>query len=146
MASYGQDAIVPYRYDMIYIIHSSDLVVRPGARHMSGTPPTSFLPLKPAWFHILVALAVEPQHGYAIRSAVEERTAGAVRLWPATLYGSLRELSEAGLIEELGPSEEPDDDQRRRYHRLTGLGRDVLRLESDRLQALVDLARAGLRT
>lgn len=112
---------------------------------MSDATPMSFLPLKTAWFHILLALAEEPQHGYAIRSAVEERTDGAVRLWPATLYGSLRELSDAGLIEELEAVQEPDDDQRRRYHRLTDLGRDVLRAESDRLQALVDAARAGLR-
>ena len=74
----------------------------------------SLLPLKPAWFHILLALADDAQHGYAIRSLVEERTEGRVKLWPATLYGSIRELSEEGLIEALDEAEDPDDDARQR--------------------------------
>lgn len=98
--------------------------------------------MKPVWFHILLALADEARHGYAIRQEVEERTDGAIRLWPATLYGSIRELSEAGFIEALEGEDDPDDDQRRRYYRLTEAGRDALRREVDRLQALVDSARA----
>lgn len=100
-------------------------------------------PLKPVWFHILLALADGARHGFSIREAVEERTDGAVRLWPATLYGSMRDLSEAGLVEALEGKDDPDEDQRRRYYRLTSRGRDVLRAETDRLQALVDAARAS---
>jgi len=66
--------------------------------------PDSFLPLKPNFFHILVTLAPGEQHGYAIMQEVLERTGGKVRLWPASLYGTLRQLLEAGLIEEFGPS------------------------------------------
>ena len=103
--------------------------------------PESLLPLKPAWFHILLSLRQGAQHGYAIRAAVEERSDGAVKLWPATLYGSIRELSEAGAIEALEGDEDPDEDQRRRYYRLTRFGTEVLRAEADRLQSLVDAAR-----
>lgn len=100
-------------------------------------------PLKPAWFHILLALADGAQHGFAIRSRVEDRTGGSVKLWPATLYGSIRELSELGAIEALEGEDDPDDDQRRRYYRLTKMGRELLRAEADRLQDLVDAARAS---
>lgn len=102
-----------------------------------GSPP-----LKPAWFHILLALADGARHGFAIRERVEARTEGEVRLWPATLYGSLRDLTEAGAIEPLEGEDDPDDDQRRQYYRLTERGRVMLRAEADRLQALVDAARA----
>src|ERR1700693_4601647 len=64
--------------------------------------PEAFLPLKTNWFHILLSLAGEDQHGYGIMQEVLERTGGKVRLWPATLYGSLKRLIEAGLIEESG--------------------------------------------
>lgn len=101
------------------------------------------LPLKTAWFHILLALADGAAHGYAVRERVEARTDGAVTLWPATLYGALRDLEELGAIEALEGDDDPDDDQRRRYHRLTAVGRDLLRAETERLQALVDAARAS---
>ena len=100
-------------------------------------------PLKPVWFHILLALADGALHGFAIRESVEARTDGQVKLWPATLYGSVREMTEAALIEPLEGDNDPDDDQRRRYYRLTRAGRDVLRAEADRLQALVDAARSS---
>lgn len=103
----------------------------------------ALLPLKTPWFHILLALADGAQHGYAIRDRVEARTEGAVKLWPATLYGSIRELSERGAIVPLEGDEDPDDDQRRRYYRLTPFGRELLRAEADRLQALVDAARTS---
>jgi DNA-binding PadR family transcriptional regulator len=105
--------------------------------------PQAHLPLKPAWFHILLALGDGAGHGFAIRERVEARTGGALKLWPATLYGSVRDMTEAGLIEPLEGEDDPDDDQRRRYYRLTPLGRDVLRAEADRLQSLVDAARAS---
>jgi len=97
-----------------------------------------FLPLKPQWFHILLALAGEEQHGYGIMQEVLERTMGKVRLWPATLYGSLKRMIEAELIEESSKRPRPElDDARRRYYRLTSLGRQVLDAECERLQGLV---------
>ena len=101
-----------------------------------------FLPLKPAAYHILLALADGPRHGYAIRAAVEALTRGGIRLWPATLYGSVRQLYKARLIEPVDGSAENDDDARRRYYQLTALGRGVLVAETERLQALVEYARA----
>ncbi len=98
----------------------------------------SFLPLKSQWFHILLSLAGEEQHGYGIMQEVLERTTGQVRLWPATLYGSLKRLIEADLIEESPARPSPElDDARRRYYRLTTLGRRVLDAECERLQELV---------
>ncbi len=99
--------------------------------------------LKSAWFHILLALADGAQHGYAIRKSVLDRTEGAVKLYPATLYGSIREMSERNFIEALEGVDDPDEDQRRRYYRLTDTGRDALGGEVARLQGLLDLARAS---
>jgi DNA-binding PadR family transcriptional regulator len=102
------------------------------------TETQSFLPLKTQWFHIMLSLAGEEQHGYGIMQEVLERTTGKVRLWPATLYGSIKRLIEAGLIEESSARPAPElDDARRRYYRLTPLGRDVLNAECERLQELV---------
>ncbi len=103
-------------------------------------PPTpeSFLPLKPHWFHVLLSLAGQEQHGYGIMQEVLERTGGKVRLWPATLYGTLKRLIDADLIEESDERPAPEqDDARRRYYRLTKLGRRVLAAESERLEDLV---------
>lgn len=111
---------------------------------MTKTPaPESFLPLKSNWFHILLSLSGQEQHGYGIMQQVLERTDGKVRLWPATLYGTIKRLIENGLIEE--SDERPDaevDDARRRYYRLTPLGRRVLAAESGRLEELVKVLRA----
>ena len=97
-----------------------------------------FLPLKPQWFHILLSLAGEEQHGYGIMREVLQRTGGKVRLWPATLYGSIKRLIEAGLIEESDERPAPElDDARRRYYRLTSLGKRALDAECERLQELV---------
>ncbi len=106
---------------------------------MSKTPSEErFLPLKPNWFHILLALSGDEQHGYGIMQEVLERTDGKVRLWPATLYGALKRLMDEDLIEESSnrPVAEADD-ARRRYYRLTRLGRRVLEAESRRLEELV---------
>jgi DNA-binding PadR family transcriptional regulator len=98
----------------------------------------SFLPLKPQWFHIMLTLAGGEQHGYGIMQEVLNRTTGKVRLWPATLYGSIKRLIEANLIEESTERPAPElDDARRRYYRLTALGKQVLDAECDRLQELV---------
>ena len=102
--------------------------------------PESMLPLKPHWFHVLLSLAGEEQHGYGIMQEVLSRTSGKVRLWPATLYGTIKRLIDAGLIEESDERPAPDlDDARRRYYRLTRFGRRVLDAESERLEELVRL-------
>jgi DNA-binding PadR family transcriptional regulator len=106
--------------------------------------PETLLPLPPAVFHILVALAEEDRHGYAIMQEVAERTGGKVRLGPGTLYGAVKRMLDDGLIVEL--SERPVvDDERRRYYRMTKLGRRVAAAEAERLGALFQQARsAGL--
>ena len=105
--------------------------------------PESHLPLKPNWFHILLSLAGEEQHGYGIMQEVLERTEGKVRLWPATLYGTLKRLIEEDLIQESEVRPAPEaDDARRRYYALTKLGRKVLAAESARLEELVRVIRS----
>ncbi len=100
--------------------------------------------LDPRSFQILVSLAPAPKHGYVIRQEVEKRTDGEVRLWPATLYGTLAELTERGLIEETSSPAGPGDDPRRRYYALTPAGRSALGAEAVRLEGLARLARAKL--
>lgn len=108
----------------------------------SPTPET-FLPLKPHWFHVLLSLADQEQHGYRIMQEVLDRTDGKVHLWPATLYGTLKRLIEEGLIEESSERPAPElDDARRRYYRLTKLGKEVLAAESERLEDLVRVIRS----
>ena len=105
---------------------------------MTESSVERFVPLKAQWFHILLSLAGEEQHGYGIMQEVLQRTEGKVRLWPATLYGSIKRMIEAGLIEESDERPAPElDDARRRYYRLTALGRRVLDAECERLQELV---------
>jgi DNA-binding PadR family transcriptional regulator len=99
------------------------------------------LPLKPNWLQILVSLAGEERHGYAIMQEVAERTGGKVRLWPATLYGTIRKLEDAGLIEPVEFAQAMGDDERRQYYGLTAFGRRVLAAEVGRLEELVQLAR-----
>lgn len=109
---------------------------------MAEIDPQQFVPLKSQWFHIMISLAGGEQHGYAIMQEVLNRTTGKVRLWPATLYGSIKRLIEAELIEESDERPAPElDDARRRYYRLTALGRRVLDAECDRLQELVHAIR-----
>lgn len=100
----------------------------------------TYLPLSPAVFHILLALAEEERHGYAIMRDVEERTAGVVRIGPGMLYGSIKWLAEDHLIEEV-PSKRREVDDRRRCYRLTTAGRDLLKAEAARLASAVALAR-----
>lgn len=100
------------------------------------------LPLKPKVLHVLLALAEGPRHGYSIMQEVAARTDGQVRLWPAALYGALRELEELDWIVE-SASRPSDDDERRRYFALTPLGTRVLSAEVRRLGAIVDHARAS---
>ena len=101
--------------------------------------PASLLPLTPAMFHVLVALADGEIHGYAIMKAVEELTSGAVSLSTGTLYGIIKRLLNDGLIRESGGA--PKDDERRRSYALTAFGRDVARAEAARLEQTLVLAR-----
>ena len=105
--------------------------------------PQDHLPLTPAVFNILLALADGEKHGYGIMLEVESNTSGMVQMGPGTLYGSIKRMLKAALIEE--SDERPDadlDDERRRYYRLTGNGQQVLRLEAERLASQVATARA----
>ena len=102
----------------------------------------SLLPLSPAVFHILLALADEERHGYAIMRDIEERTGGVVKVGPGMLYGSIKWLVRDGFIEEAPRRPRSDDDERRRYYRMTLAGRELLRAEAARLDAAVGLARA----
>ena len=101
-------------------------------------------PLPLATFHILLALVERELHGYAILQEVERRTAGDLRLSAGTLYRSIQRMLEAGWIEETRDRPAPkDDDERRRYYRITTAGRQVARAEARRLSHLVDLAAAS---
>jgi DNA-binding PadR family transcriptional regulator len=104
--------------------------------------PLPFLPLTPAAFHVLLALADSPRHGYSILKEVEERTNGDVRLSTGTLYGLIKRFLDDELIIEL-PAED-DGNERRRPYRLTPFGRQVARAEAERLEQLVAAAR-GVR-
>ena len=107
----------------------------------TGKAPEAFLPLTPAVFHILLALADGERHGYGIMREIAERTQGTVRMGPGTLYGTIARMLGDGLI--AVADERPDpahDDERRRYYRLTELGRRVASAEALRLEQLVRLA------
>ncbi|HEY3839046.1 MAG TPA: helix-turn-helix transcriptional regulator [Bryobacteraceae bacterium] len=104
--------------------------------------PERFLPLKPQRFYVMLSLAHQEQHGYGIMQEVLERTEGKVHLWPATLYGTIKRLLDDELIEESETRPAPElDDARRRYYRLTAVGRRVLAAESERLEELLGVVR-----
>src|SRR6266702_334150 len=104
--------------------------------------PEAFLPLTPAVFHILLALADSERHGYGIMQEIALRTDGKMRMGPGTLYGSIKRMLADGLIEESGERPDPSlDDERRRYYRLTGFGLRVVQAEAERLALLVRVAR-----
>ena len=101
--------------------------------------------MSPQSLHILVALADRDQHGYGIMQDIAARTEGKLRLSAGTLYGSIKRLLEDGLIVELRPSQRPapeQDDDRRRYYRLTALGRKTAKAEVNRMTELLEQARA----
>jgi DNA-binding PadR family transcriptional regulator len=103
--------------------------------------------MKRNWFFILLSLVGGERHGLAIMRDVLDLTEGAVRLWPATLYGSLEELQGRGWIEELAePGQRPaGESERRRYYRITDAGRQVLTSETERMAGLVRAARSRMR-
>ena len=99
------------------------------------------LPLKPAVFHILLALSEEDLHGLGIADEVEEATGGAMRLGPGTLYRSLKEMTRDGLVRD-APAPAEDEDPRRKFYRITEAGREVLQAEASRYERIVEVARA----
>jgi DNA-binding PadR family transcriptional regulator len=105
--------------------------------------PNGALPLPPAHLHILMALADGEKHGYAVMREVERMTDGEVSMGPGTLYGAIKRMVGAGLVEEIDERPDPDmDDERRRYYRVTGFGARVLSAETERLARLIKAARA----
>lgn len=101
--------------------------------------------MKPHWFYILLSAADRPRYGSAIQEDVRALSGGEVRLWPATLYGSLEELTEKGWLEELEPEEIPRDGAgRERFYRISAEGRAALRREVERMEGLAGVARVRL--
>jgi DNA-binding PadR family transcriptional regulator len=103
--------------------------------------PQTFLPLSVPVLHILLALSDHERHGYALIQAIRESTGGEVDLTASTLYAAVKRLLDDHLVEELRERPQAGDDQRRRYYRITPLGRDVVRLEAARLERTVRIAR-----
>jgi DNA-binding PadR family transcriptional regulator len=105
------------------------------------TDPESLLPLTPAVFHVLLALAGGERHGYAIMQEVAASTDGQIKMGPGTLYGTVKRLLAAQLIEESDERPDPHlDDERRRYYRITPYGRKVAQAEAARMRGLAQLA------
>jgi DNA-binding PadR family transcriptional regulator len=105
--------------------------------------PEAMLPLTPAVFHILLALADGERHGYGIKQEIAARTDGAISIGPGTLYGAIKRLLAQGMIEEADERPDPDlGDERRRYYRLTDFGHRVTQAEAERLAQLVRQAQA----
>jgi PadR family transcriptional regulator PadR len=112
---------------------------------VTGVESVGRKPLKEKQFHILLALAGGPLHGFAIQRAVEQQTDGQLHLWPATLYGSLEALVNRGLIEEVtDPGQRPATSEKRRYYSITPRGSQQLAQLADRMSRLADLAKARI--
>lgn len=112
------------------------------SRHAGENPFASLIPLTPAVFFILLALADGEKHGYAIMQLVAEQSGKRVRMGPGTLYTTIQRLLDLQLIEEVrGPDATTERDSRRRYYRLTGAGKDILQAELSRIDEVVRLAR-----
>jgi DNA-binding PadR family transcriptional regulator len=115
---------------------------------MTGRPKLDrMLPLTPTVFHVLVALASGPRHGYAIAREVESLTEGRISMGPGTLYGSLQRMSDSGLITEAeNPGDEGRHAERRRYYQITPMGKAALRDESERIMRAVAVAQERMGT
>src|SRR5215212_10919776 len=138
------NCLFSYNYIRVRYVRHRHLQVRKGSTVMANTlqRPEEFLPLTPAVFNILLALADGEKHGYGIMLEVEANTNGQVLMGPGTLYGSIKRMLQVNLIEESDERPDPTlDKQQRRYYRLTGLGRRILHLEAERLAAQVQIAR-----
>jgi DNA-binding PadR family transcriptional regulator len=139
MRSTCRDIGAHYNVDRYNVIRYISRVRREQSKR-----PQHPLPLPSAVFQILVALADEDRHGYAIMQNVAARTNGQMKLSPGTLYGSIKRMLDEGWIVELDERPDPDhDDERRRYYRLTPFGREVAQAEADRLTTLLRQARAA---
>jgi DNA-binding PadR family transcriptional regulator len=103
-----------------------------------------FLPLSPATFYILLALADEDRHGYGIMQEVAQQSEGKYKLGPGTFYDNLEKLIDHGAVKEV-PRKSANDDPRRRYYRMTGLGRNLFSAEISRLESVMRVAKARLR-
>ena len=102
--------------------------------------------MTPAVLHILLSLAAEDRHGLGIAADVKAFTQGRITLGPGTLYGTIKRLLDAGLVEDLGSPSADDDDPRRRYYRITAKGRRALELETEGLASVLGVAKRRLRT
>ena len=107
---------------------------------MTTPDPESFLPLTAPEFHVLLALGEEALHGYAMMQALADKTGGREALLPGTLYATVARMVKNGLLDELPEPPTPDADRRRRYYRVSSLGRGVARAESARLRRLLAVA------
>jgi DNA-binding PadR family transcriptional regulator len=123
------------------------LVYNPASAYMpSRTAPTDFLPLKPDAFYVLLVLLHGERHGYAIMREAGERSGGRVELQAGALYRLLARLLDEGLVVESQRRPAADaDDERRRYYRVTALGKRVIAADAERMTALVEAARSALR-
>jgi len=112
---------------------------------MKAKSPQELLPLTPPVFHILLAVSDEERHGYGIMQDVARQTEGSLLLGPGTLYGCLKRMLAAGLVAESDERPDPEmDDERRRYYRMTPLGKRVVRAEAQRLASAVLAAKSKL--
>ena len=102
--------------------------------------------MTPAVLHILLSLVPEDRHGLGIAADVKDFTQGRLTLGPGTLYGTIKRLLDAGLIQDLGAPQGADDDPRRRYYRITPKGRRALEAETDGLWSVLGVARRRLKT
>ena len=108
----------------------------------TASDPKTLLPLTPAAFHIMLVLTDGENHGYAIMREIAENTQGKMRLGPGSLYGTIKRMLADGWIEEADERPDPQlDDERRRYYRLTSVGRKLVQAEAERLEQLVSIAR-----
>ena len=113
------------------------------ARRKNSAGPALRLPLSPAMLHVLIALADRERHGYAILKEIKRRTDGRVEMSAGTLYGVIRRLYADGMIQESDERPDPElDDERRRYYRLTDLGRRAVAAEAERMEGVLRMVRA----
>jgi DNA-binding PadR family transcriptional regulator len=129
------------KYDTISVSDISETDIQRKIMSHSTSDIATLLPLTPAVFHIMLALADQERHGYDIMREVTAMTLGKVLMGPGTLYGTIKRMLHANLIEESGDRPVPElDDERRRYYRLTAFGKKVLLAEAQRLSSLVQVA------
>ena len=138
------------RHSQVHLLDRSALALYNSFRYNEGYAMTknrrssssveSPIRLTPAFFHILLAVVNEASHGYAIMQTVQERTGGAVKLGPGSLYWAINRLVDADLLEEVPAPSRDAEDERRRYYALTAFGRDVLKREVEILAEIVGYA------